>query len=130
MLRNGGDSGSNMGAVYLGMIVAVISTNSSDITNLPSWQRLQTLIPVEFAVTIQTFVLFQATREKEASSYDSWHAFISIFPIRSFQRIGKPDSSTTKSTHSTTFAFIGRYSLEMFMRTKFYGCADCWDSQR
>jgi hypothetical protein len=131
MLRNGRDSGLDWiwGTVYLGMIVAVISTNSSAITNLPSWQRLQTLIPLESDMAIPIFVLFQASRENEASSYDNSPPFISNFPFLSFIVL-RNSATRLRNTDSTAFAVIRRCSQEMCMRAKFYRCPDCWDSWR
>lgn len=101
--------GLDMWLVYAGMIVAVIFTHSHEITNLPNWQPLR-----KFAVTVSLLampisLLFQATQGN-----DTGPPFTSICLILSFIVL-RNSTARLRNIHSTVFAWIGQYSLEIFI---------------
>jgi len=59
------------------------------------------------------FLLFQATQRNTALS-DTWHPFISVFPVLSFIVL-RNSTARLRNTHSTVFAWLGQFSLEIFV---------------
>lgn len=103
----------DMWNVYAGMIVAVAYVNSSDLKNSPHWQQMRKIAIGSSVLVILLFLLFEAT-QTDPFVYDAWHTCISFLPVIAFVVL-RNASTKLRNTHSTAFAFIGRFSLETFI---------------
>jgi len=103
----------DMWIVYIGMIVALLYVNASEITSLPQWFKYRAIAIAASAITIPAFLIFEVTRE-DKFAYNKWHPYISFLPILAFIVL-RNSSQRLRNSHSAAFAFIGRCSLETFI---------------
>ena len=104
----------DMWIVYVGMLasLAVIKAKEAGTTQSSSFSRMRTQAAVAAAVALPLFFVFQVTRESKFA-YNAYHPYVSWIPIVSFIVL-RNATAQLRNSHSRTFAWVGRCSLETF----------------